>query len=101
MKITKTKTHFIAMCTVDNELGTRGKVGDIIGKISIKTGKFVGVANVELLEEYLNYKDTTDNILYTKVFEQLKIDISSGNTKSVFELFECIPKPCLEDYLTK
>lgn len=52
MKIKKKGNYLKAYCTENNELGTVFKVGDEMGSISIKTGKFHGATAcmVELQE---------------------------------------------------
>ena len=61
MKILKKGNYFKAYTTIKNEGGTVTKVGDSIGSISIKTGKFTGATAslIELYNHLEKYKETT------------------------------------------
>ena len=61
MKILKKGNYFKAYATVEKEGGTQFNVGDSMGSISIKTGKFTGATAslVELYNHLEKHKETT------------------------------------------
>jgi hypothetical protein len=71
------------------------------GKVSIKTGKFVG--DTRCMIALTNYWDENvrkkQDELYDKVLEQIKQDVVDGDLSAIDELLRFVPKENLEAYL--
>ena len=71
------------------------------GKVSIKTGKFVG--DTRCMVDLANYWDENvrkkEDELYDKVLEQIKQDVADGDLSAIDELLKFVPKENLEAYL--
>ena len=89
MKFRQTSTSIKAIATVDGENGTGCKVGDSMGQISLKTGRFTGATAcmLELDKEYkkllkakpCNKVTFTVEILFTDEIKQHEVDIVTSN----------------------
>ena len=91
--IKKRGDYFVAFDTEDNKKS--------YGKVSIKTGKFVG--DTRCMVYLANYWDENvrkkEDELYDKVLEQIKKDVSDGDLSAIDELLRFVPKENLEAYL--
>jgi hypothetical protein len=105
MKIKETKTHFVAICTEDNEGGTIFKVGMSMGKMSKTTGGFAGATaclvelNKACKEHYFDKEEEKKQILVDKVIEEIKKDIACGDVTALDELLKFLPTERLKAYL--
>jgi len=69
MKFKKTKTSLIAFAQTEEDIkGTAMKIGDSIGSMNLKTGKFVGATAcmLKLQEEFDKINDKKENIMKAK-----------------------------------
>lgn len=91
--IKKRGDYFVAFDTEDNKKS--------YGKVSIKTGKFVG--DTRCMIALTNYWDENvrkkQDELYDKVLEQIKQDVADGDLSAIDELLRFVPKENLEAYL--
>lgn len=91
--IKKRGDYFVAFDTEDNKKS--------YGKVSIKTGKFVG--DTRCMVDLANYWDENvrkkEDELYDKVLEQIKQDVVDGDLSAIDELLRFVPKENLEAYL--
>ena len=91
--IKKRGDYFVAFDTEDNKKS--------YGKVSIKTGKFVG--DTRCIVDLANYWDENvrkkEDELYDKVLEQIKKDVADGDLSAIDELLRFVPKENLEAYL--
>jgi len=91
--IKKQGGYFVAFDTVDTKRS--------YGKISIKTGKFIG--DTRCLIALNNYwdKEVYDKreAFYDKVLDQIKQDVHSGDMTAVDELIKRLPIDVLKSYL--
>jgi hypothetical protein len=91
--IKKRGDYFVAFDTEDNKKS--------YGKVSIKTGKFVG--DTRCMIALTNYWDENvrkkQDELYDKVLEQIKQDVADGDLSAIDELLKFVPKENLEAYL--
>jgi hypothetical protein len=104
MKIKETKTHFIAICTQDNEGGTIMKVGTSMGKISKATGGFAGATAclVELniaFSKFHEIQASKKESLIEKVIEQMRVDIAEGDVSAIAEMLTRLDKKVLKAFL--
>jgi len=91
--IKKQGGYFVAFDTVDTKRS--------YGKISIKTGKFIG--DTRCLIALNNYWDKEvyepQEAFYDKVLDQIKQDVHSGDMTAVDELIKRLPIDVLKSYL--
>lgn len=91
--IKKRGDYFVAFDTEDNKKS--------YGKVSIKTGKFVG--DTRCIVELGNYWDENvrkkEDELYDKVLEQIKQDVADGDLSAIDELLRFVSKENLKAYL--
>lgn len=99
MKILKKGNKFVAYRD-EHDKGERFydriKVGDSLGQISITTGRFAGntVCLIELnnhLAEYLKPQQDKAEELIDEVIEEIKKDISDGDTTVLAEILANVP----------
>lgn len=111
MKIKKKGNYFVAYRD-ENDINTpdgvgmnsRIKIGDSLGKINIKTGRFIG--NTVCLIELSMHRDThtqEDEIqeLVDKCIEQIKEDVAIGDVTAIDELLKFVPKKYLQGFLSE
>jgi len=93
--IKKQGNYFVAFDTVDTKRS--------YGKISIKTGKFIG--DTRCLIALNNYWDKEvyepQEVFYDKVLDQIKKDVHSGDMTAVDELIKRLPIDVLKNYLSE
>ena len=91
--IKKQGGYFVAFDTVDTKRS--------YGKISIKSGKFIG--DTRCLVVLNNYWDREvydkQEAFYDKVLDQIKQDVHSGDMTAVDELIKRLPIDVLKNYL--
>jgi len=104
MRTKETKTAFIAICTEPNEKETCFDVGDKMGEVSKKTGKFAGatVCMIELRNMYKGFMDNKENEkqkIVDDVISQMKKDFEEGDLTAIDELLKFVPIEFLKGYL--
>lgn len=104
MKIKKKGDYFIAYrdendldTSQGGEMNPRIKVGDSLGDINIKTGRFKGntVCLVELdkhRDEFLKPQKDKYEELINEVIDSIKSDVANGDVTVLDELLRFIPK---------
>ena len=94
-KIKKVGGNFVAFDTIDKKRS--------YGRISIKTGKFVGDTRcLIVLSEYWDKEVyEKEESFYDKVLDQIKKDVYSGDMTAVDELIKRLPKSVLQGYLAE
>ena len=106
MEIRVKNGDFVAFCTEDRELGTVAKKGDSIGKMSMRTGKFVGAtvcmaALKEKFDEHQQRKAADKGKLIENVIRQIKQDIGDDDTSSIKILLTNSSDEDLESFLSE
>lgn len=93
--IKKVGGNFVAFDTIDKKRS--------YGRISIKTGKFVG--DTRCMIALSNYWDKEvyekEEVLYDKVLDRIKEDVAIGDMTAIDELLKMLPKTALEGYLAE
>jgi hypothetical protein len=114
MKIKKKGNQFIAYCDENDnfvgvELRSPIKVGNWLGQISIKTGRFVGnTICASLLHKHLDdyeklngaYKSKKDQLI-DGCIERIKKDIAEQDLTAIDELLRFVPEKYLKGFLSE
>lgn len=93
--IRKVGGNFVAFDKIDKKRS--------YGRVSIKTGKFVGDTRciIELTEHWEKEVHEKEEALYDKVLDRIKEDVYSGDMTAVDELLKMLPKKALIGYLAE
>ena len=93
--IRKVGANFVAFDTEDKKRS--------YGRISIKTGKFVGDTRcmIALIDYWDKEVYEKEEAFYDKVLDQIKKDVYMGDMTAVDELIKRLPKKVLEGYLAE
>lgn len=91
--IRKVGANFVAFDTEDKKRS--------YGRISIKTGKFVGDTRcmIALTDYWDKEVYEKEEAFYDKVLDQIKKDVYMGDMTAIDELIKRLPKDVLKNYL--